>query len=329
MAKIYLDEDADLTLLTDKTVGIFGYGNQGRSQALNLRDSGVNVIIGSIHDRSYEQAIEDGFEVFDLSEAASRSDFLFLLIPDEIMPAVFDEHLAAGVEPGNSLVFASGYNITYKLIKHPETVDILMLAPRMVGHGVREMYLNGEGFPSLIAVDQDASGQALERCLALAKGIGSTSMGALMSSFREETLIDLFAEQVGGAYAIRRYFEVLTEAGCGPEAILLEFYASGEIISIARAYRDMGLWAQMGTHSRTSQYGQEVTSQLTDEQEQAAKEPLREVIKNLENGSFAKEWSAEQKAGFPVWNQVREDNLQHPMVLAERELYRKLGRLKD
>jgi ketol-acid reductoisomerase len=329
MAQMYFDTDADLKHLDGLVLCIIGYGNQGRSQALNMRDSGLQVIVGSQRDSSYERAQADGFEVFKVAEAAEKADVIFILVPDEVMPQVYREQIAPGLAAGNTLVFASGYNITYSFIEPPYNVDVVMLAPRMIGQGVRDTFLSGDGFPSLIAVEQDGSGSALDRVLALAKGIGSTKMGAIMSSFDEETVVDLFAEQAGFLYAIRRYFEVLVEAGCSPEVVMLEFYASGEGIETARAYRDLGLWEQITLHSRTSQYGQEVTSRLTVEEDEAEKQRLHGIVAKIKDGTFAKEWMLEQQSGFPVFKRVRKDNLNHPMILAERELYRILGRLKD
>ena len=194
---------------------------------------------------------------------------------------------------------------------------------------MRETFISGEGFPSLIAVHQDATGLALERTLALCRGIGSTRMGVIESSFLEEATVDLFAEQVGYLYAVRRYCEVLVEAGCSPEVAMLEFYASGEGIETARAYRDIGLWDQITLHSRTSQYGQEVTARMSPEDEEAEREKLRGIISHIQDGSFAREWDAEQRAGFPEFNRVRDLNMGHEMRAAERRLYRVLGRIPE
>lgn len=326
MAQWFFDADADLNFIESKTIGIFGYGNQGQAQALNLRDSGQRVIVGSRQDNSYDLAVKDGFSVHALPEAAAESDILFLLLPDEVMPAVYDAQIADQLKPGDVLVFASGYNIHFGHLRPPDFVDVIMIAPRMIGKGVRETYLNGESFPSLIAVHQDGSGQALERTLALSKGIGSTKMGVIMSSFEEETIVDLFSEQIGGLYAIRRSYEALVEAGCAPETVLLELYASGEGIEIARAYRDLGLWEQITLHSRTSQYGQEVTSLMTPDENEGERRRLRRVIEHIRSGAFDKEWQAEQEEGFSAFDSVRRNNMEHPMVKAERELYRILGR---
>lgn len=329
MAKMYFDDDADLAVLDGKTICIIGYGNQGRSQALNMRDNGLNVIVGSQRDRSYELAKQDGFEVFALTDAADKADIIFVLVPDEVMPQVYEAHIAEQLKSGDVLVFASGYNIAYSFIEPPATVDVVMIAPRMIGQGVRDTFLSGESFPSLIAVEQDGSGEGLQRTLALSKGIGSTKMGVIMSSFMEETIVDLFAEQVGGLYAIRRYCEVLVEAGCSPEVAMLEFYASGEIIETARAYRDIGLFDQLTLHSRTSQYGQEVTSRLPADEEAQVRQKLHGIIDNIRDGTFAKDWMLEQQAGSPVFKRVRKANMNHPMRLAERALYKILGRVRE
>jgi len=329
MAQWYFDDDADLSLLDGLTIGILGYGNQGRSQALNMRDNGLNVIVGNRPDCSFDRAKEDGFPAYDWAEAASRADILFLLVPDEVMPALYDEHVEPGLEEGNALVFASGYNIYFEHIQPPETVDVLMLAPRMIGQGVRDHFVSGESFPSMIAVEQDATGKAMPRVLALAKGIGSTKMGVVMSSFEEETVVDLFTEHLGPLYAIRRHFEALVEAGYSPEVLVMELYGSGEMIAISQAYRDLGLWAQLPLHSRTSQFGQEVWSKMMEEDASGEEERLRRIIENIRNGEFDRRWTAEQQAGYPEFEQQRQKNLNHPMVQAEQKLYRLLGRIED
>ena len=329
MARMYFEADSDLAHLAGQTISIVGYGNQGRSQALNMRDSGLSVVVGSRRDESYRAAVEDGFAVFPVDEAVKRSQVIFLLVPDEVLPQVYCQDIAPNLESGDMLVFASGYNITFDLIKPSSDVDVVLIAPRMIGAGVRDTYLSGEGFPSLVAVHQAATETAFERMLALCEGIGSARMGVIESSFLEETTVDLFAEQVGFLYAVRRYCEVLVEAGCSPEAAMLEFYASGEIIETARAYRDIGLWDQITLHSRTSQYGQEVTSRLSPEEEEAERDRLRAIISHIQDGSFASEWTAEQRAGFPEFNRVRALNMAHEMREAERNLYKVLGRTAD
>jgi ketol-acid reductoisomerase len=328
MSKIFFDEDADLSHVQGKTIAILGYGNQGRSQALNLRDSGLDIIVGSREDSSAVQAREDGFPVYGWAEASARAQIIFLLIPDEIMPQFYAENVDPNLNEHDMLVFASGYNIFFGFLQPSPTIDVVMLAPRMIGHGVRSTYLEGQGFPSLIAVAQDASGQAFERLLALSKGIGTTRTGAILSSFEEETVVDLFSEHLSPLYAIRRNFEALVEAGYDPWVIILELYGSGEGVEINKAYVEQGLWGQITTHSRTSQFGQDVYGRLSPEAESAEKNRLHNIITHIKDGSFAKEWALEQQAGEPMLQRIRTENLQHPIIRAERELYRLLGRKK-
>ena len=325
MAKIYFDQDADLEDLAGRTVAIIGFGNQGASQALNLRDSGVEVIVGSPRDSSAERARMEGFEVFTIAEAAQKADILFLLVPDEVMPQAYTEYIASELRPGKVLNFASGYNITFGFIQPPPDVDVIMVAPRMIGKGVRDTFLRGTGFPSLIAVHQDASGKAMEITLALAKGIGSTRMGAVLTTFTEETTVDLFSEQIGELYFRRIMFEVLTEAGCDPDVVLLEQYASGEWSEIYAAARDIGLWSQLRLHSLTSQYGQQVTSKRFLAAD-ALREQMRRVVEHIRSGEFSEEWVREQQEGYENLLKVTTENLQHPMQAAENRLYRLLGR---
>jgi len=328
MADIFFDKDVDLSFLEGQTLGFIGYGNQGRAQALNLRDSGLEVIAGSGTDWSTKMALEDGITVYGLEEIAQRAEVLFMLVPDEVMPQVYSTNVEPHLREDMVLNFASGYNIAFGLIKPPAFVDVVMVAPRMIGKGVRDTFLRGEGFPSLVAVEQDSSGEAQDRALAIAKGIGSTRTGAILSTFREEAVIDLFSEQSGDMYYLRIMFEVLTEAGCSPEAVLLELYASGELSEMYAAARDMGLWGQLRLHSRTSQYGQQITSKQFMEIE-AIRDSLRQVVANIESGEFAREWQKEQQRGLSNLIEVTNDNLQHPMQQAENRLYRKLGRREE
>lgn len=327
MAKWYFDKDGDLSLLDGKTIGIFGYGNQGRSQALNMRDNGAHVVVGSRSDTSAEQSRQDGFETLPLAEAAAKADILFILVPDEIMPQVMAEHINPGLAAGNTLVFASGYNIYFEKIEPRADVNVVMIAPRMIGRGVREKFVDGTGYPSLVAVHQDATGNAHDLLIALSKAVGSTLMGVIESSFEEETVVDLFAEQSGYLHAVRRGYEALTEAGCSPEAVMLELYASGELREAADYMMEMGLFEQMKLHSRTSQYGQIVYGRPPPADEEADKERLREVIAKIKDGRFAAKWSEVQEndsAELEAGHQAMRDD---PMMVQERALYKRLGRI--
>jgi len=327
MARFFFDTDVRLDLLHGRTIAVLGYGNQGRVQALNLRDGGFTVVVGNRADACADRARADGFAVLSLAEAATLGDYLLLLIADEAQPAVYAADIAPHLRPGQTLVFGSGFNVYYGLIRPPAEVDVVMVAPEMIGVGVRENFLNHTGFSCLIGVEQDASGLALDRAVALAGAIGSTRMGALLSSFEEETLVDLMYEHSGILYHIRRVIEVLVAAGVSPEAAIIGFYASGEESRLTQAYANLGLWHQLPLHSRTSQYGQEVTSQLSPEAEAAERAHLNAIIANVRSGQFARDWQQEQAAGYPTWRRIRRQNVAHPIIQAERALYRQMGRL--
>lgn len=318
MATVYTDSDADLTVLKDRTVGIVGYGNQGRAQALNLRDSGIDVLVGCPPDAYRGRAMADGLAVCDVRDAAERADIVLMLIPDEVQPDVYVAEVAPGLEAGNTLGFASGYNIHYGLIEPDADVDVVMVAPRMIGDAVRSLFLAGTGFPCLVAVGQNPTGQAMAKALALARAIGGTRQGAFESSFEEETLIDLFAEQflwagIGGL--CRTYFDSLVDAGCDPEIVASEMYLSGEMVEVAQAMIDVGFFKQLDLHSHTSQYGQlsRVVAALGGD----LKERAARILDGLRSGAFAEEWTAEQKAGCPALQALKREAFGHPLNRVE------------
>ena len=325
MAKFYFDDDADLKHIDGRTVAIIGYGNQGRSQALNLRDSGIHVIVGSPSDSAAKRAKDDKFEVYSISGASQKADILFMLLPDEVMPAVYDVSIAPNLRPYVVLNFSHGYNIHYKKIIPPEDVDIILIGPRMIGQYVRESYVKGIGFPSLVAVGQDGSGNAHNIMLALCKGIGTTTMGAIESSFREETEVDLFSEQSGDFYVLKNMFEVLVEAGYDPDVVLLEMYASGELSEIYAAARDIGLAHQLKLHSRTSQYGQVVAARKFSD-EAGIKQQFMNVIDHIKSGEFAKEWEEEEKSDYKHLLEETNKILKHPIQDTENRVYKLLRR---
>ncbi|MHC4480766.1 MAG: ketol-acid reductoisomerase [Planctomycetota bacterium] len=321
MATIYYDEDADLRLLEGKTVGVIGYGNQGRAQALNMRDSGVDVLVGCRPDEYRERAVGEGFEVTGVAEAAERADVVLLLIPDEIQPVVYEESVLGGLGEGDALGFASGYNIYFGLVTPPEGVDVIMVAPRMIGSGVRARFLSGEGFPCLVAVGQDATDGALALTLALARAIGGTKAGAFASSFEEEVLIDLFAEQflwAGINKLCRLYYDVLVEASCSPEAVATDLYLSGEMAEVAEAMMTEGFFRQLDLHSQTSQYGQ--LSRADTVLGERIQTRAREVLEGIRNGAFAQEWRQEQERGKPTLNRLKTEALAHPLNEVEQKL---------
>jgi len=324
-AKIFRDTDADLSVLANRVIAIVGYGNQGRSQALNLRDQGVKVVVGSPSDRSAAQAKEDGFGVFTIAEACKKADIVFLLVPDEVLPEVYRDQVAPHLKKRDVLVFASGYNVFFKTIEIAAGIDVVLLAPRMIGKGVRDTYLSGEGYPALIAVERDESGSALPTLLALSKGVGATKMGAVVSSFREETLCDLFTEHTSMVATFRIMFDALVAAGVRPEVAILELYASGELVEVFSAVRDSGLHAQLQLHSRTSQYGQIVVADRNLDAVRLRKS-YDMTLQHIANGDFHREWTKVQSGDKKGFREQLDSVLSSGLQEAEDALYAGLGR---
>lgn len=308
--QLYHDEDADLSLLEGRRIGVIGYGNQGRAQALNLRDSGLEVIIGNRGDDYAERAREDGLSVLSIAQAAARADVVIMLIPDEVMPAVFENEIAPGLAEDDALVFASGYNIAFDLIAPPFFVDVVLVAPRMIGAGVRDLYVAGHGFPSFIGVAQDHSGQAKEIALALAKGIGSTRAGVVETTFAQEAELDLFTEQCFGP----AFGHVLTTA----VDVLLELYMSGELSYTLAKIAELGMIEQTELHSRTSQYGSMSRGMRFRLPELRTK--MQEGLEEIRSGEFAREWAAEQEEGCPTLEMLKESARSLPLYRLEQEL---------
>jgi len=325
MGKFYFDDDADLGHLAGKTVAIIGYGNQGRSQALNMKDNGLDVVVGNIEDEYAETARADDWDVLSIEDAAARGDVLMMLTSDDSQPEVYQNWVKKSLNPGDVMSFAHGFNIHYGEITPEPGIDVVMVAPRMLGEGVRATFLEGRGFPSLIAVAQDASGKAMDMCLAISKAIGSTKMGVLESSFEEEVLIDLFEEHQPSLYGLRCMYQALVEAGCSPEAVMLDLYASGESVKFAEYGRDLGAFERMKRTSVTAQFGHLVWAKQYFDQEKTM-EGMRAMLANIKDGSFIKALKAEkaknQKAIEEVWKQ----NNAHELVKKEHELYQLLGR---
>ncbi len=289
-AAIYFEQDADLSHLRDKTVGVIGYGNQGRAQALNMRDScsqsvpGFRLIIGNPEDRYRDRARSDGFEVFSVGEAASRADVLFLLVPDEALPDLYAADIAPHLKTGACLIFASGYNIAFGLIDPPAHADAGMIAPRMIGVGVRETFLSGEGFYSFVCVHRDATGGGRETVLACAKAVGSLKKGAIEVSMKQEAVLDLYNEQAFGP----AFGHVLLKNGLPPEAVLVEMYLSGEMSYTYRKMAQVGLVNQVNFHSHTSQYG--AMSRGIRYLNLPLKEKFQQTFDEIDSGEFTREW---------------------------------------
>lgn len=332
MSKFYeeseISKDMESKVRKMATV-VFGYGNQGRAQALNLRDSGFRVTVANVDDDYAKAAASDGFEVLSLEEGASRCDIGLLLLPDEVADTVYLKSIAPNLRQGSTLVFASGYNIFYGRIKPDRSLDVLLVAPRMIGAGVRSLCAAHKGFPVLAAVHQAATDSAEQVMLALCAGIGAFNPGGcvLRSSFREETLTDLMGEQaVAGSilYLVKAVYGKLVERGVSPEAALLELYASGEYVEVFSKAAEIGLWGQLRLHSHTSQYGQQtrgprIVNERTDE-------ILSEILDEIESGEFASEWSKEMGSGLTRFRELWDANMRSEMLSHERSLYTRLGR---
>lgn len=327
MGKIYYDNDGYIDVVKDMVVAIIGYGNQGRSQALNMRDSGIKeIIVGSIKDNSWEAANKDGFKTYSISEASSKADILFILLPDEVAPKIYNEEIAPNLKEGTTLNFSSGYNITYGYIKPATNLNVIMVAPRMIGKGVRETYQTGIGFPTFVVVNQDATGNAKDIAIGLAKALGSTKAGAIEVTFNDETYLDLMSEQ--GVWplimtVIDQAFKLYMEKGHSPEAALTELYLSKEPMIMMEKMADMGLFKQLPLHSRTSQYGQISRFKQTDPTYIRAF--LEEQYNKIVAGEFAKEWETEMNNDLKHFEELKKEAFESPISIAETEVKKNLS----
>ncbi|NLJ83859.1 MAG: ketol-acid reductoisomerase [Halanaerobiaceae bacterium] len=303
MVKMYYDQDANLELLADKVIAVLGYGSQGHAQAQNLKDSGLNVIIGLREgSQSAEKAKADGFEVYPTAEAVKKADIIQILIPDEVQARVYKNDIEPNLEAGNALVFSHGFNIHFGQIVPPENVDVFMVAPKGPGHLVRRTYQEGKGVPGLVAVEQDFSGRAFDLGLAYAKGIGATRAGVIQTTFKEETETDLFGEQAvlcGGLTAlIKAGFETLVEAGYQPEVAYFECFH--EMKLIVDLLYEGGLSNMRYSISDTAQYGDlTVGPRIINE---GVKKEMEAVLEDIQSGKFARDWILENAANRPNFN---------------------------
>jgi ketol-acid reductoisomerase len=300
------DDDADLTLLDGKTVAIIGYGSQGHAHALNLKDSGVKVVVGLREDSaSVAQAREQGLEVLSVVEATSRGDLVMILLPDERHHDIWEQEIRDGIAEGNMVLFGHGFSIHYKEVDPPAGVDVGMVAPKGPGHLVRRQFTEGSGVPGLIAVEQDATGNARALALAYAKGIGCTRGGVIETSFKDETETDLFGEQAvlcgGASELVQAGFETLVEAGYDPE--MAYFECLHELKLIADLMYEKGLAGMRFSISNTAEYGDYTRGKrvITDETRAA----MRQILKEIQDGDFAREWIAENRAGQENFKRMR------------------------
>ena len=310
--KIYYDQDANLDLLAGKTVAIIGYGSQGHAHAQNLRDSGVNVVIGQRPGGpNYDLAKEHGFEPLSAAEAARKADCIMILLPDQVQAAVYKADIAPNLAPGKVLFFAHGFNIHFSQILPPKDVDVVMVAPKGPGHLVRRVYTEGGGVPCLVAVHQDASGKAQDIALAYAKGIGGARSGVIETTFKEETETDLFGEQAvlcGGATAlVQAGFETLVEAGYAPE--MAYFECLHELKLIVDLMYEGGIANMRYSISNTAEYGDFTRGPRIVTSE--TKVAMKKILEEIQNGEFAREWMLENRANKPVLNALRRKGAAH------------------
>ena len=321
MARIYYNKDADLKVLKGKKVAVVGYGIQGRAQSLNLRDSGVDVVLGlNLKDETWKRAKADKMKIMSIPDAVKSADIVMMLIPDEAQKSVYDKDVRPYLRAGMTLDFAHGFNILFKRIVPPKDIDVIMVAPKGPGALVRETYLAGIGVPALVAVYQDHSGKAKRTALAIAKGLKATTRGVIETTFKEETETDLFGEQVdlcGGASAlVRTSFDVLVEEGYQPEIAYFEvLHELKLIIDLVQKGGIEGMWDGV---SNTAEYGGRTRgNRIIDSR---TKQTMKEILKDVQSGKFASEWVAEYEAGMPVLRKLREEGEKSEIEVVGRKI---------
>lgn len=330
MAKMYYDKDANLSLLEGKKVAIIGYGSQGHAHALNLKESGVEVVVGLYKgSKSWKIAEEAGVKVAEAYEAAKEADYIMMLVPDEKQPKIYKESIEPNLTEGKALIFAHGFNIHYGQIVPPAYVDVFMVAPKGPGHTVRSQYVEGKGVPCLIAIHQDATGKAKEFALAYAKGIGGSRAGVLETTFKEETETDLFGEQAvlcgGVTELIKAGFQTLVEAGYQPESAYFE--CLHEMKLIVDLINEGGLSYMRYSISDTAEYGDYRTGKriITEESRQG----MKDVLKEIQDGTFARDWLLENQVNRPYFNAVRRKEREEQIEVVGRELRKMMPWVKN
>jgi ketol-acid reductoisomerase len=321
MAKVYYDSDADSNLLKDKTVAIIGYGIQGRGQALCLRDSGIRVVVSEIDGTAnFEQAKKDGFVPVSASEAAKAAEIIQILTQDHVQAKVYNQSIKPNLKKGKALCFSHGFNIRFKQIKPPKNVDVFMVAPKGPGALVRRMFEEGKGVPSLIAIFQDATGEAKQLCLAYAKAIGATRAGVIETTFAEETETDLFGEQVvlcgGVTELIKAGFDTLVEAGYQPE--IAYFEVLHELKLITDLIQETGISGMRRRVSNTACYGDLTRGPMIINER--TRKTMQKLLKAIKSGKFAREWIKENELGRPNFNRLLKQGDEHQIEKVGEQL---------
>ena len=329
MVKCFYDTDADFALLEGKTIAVIGYGSQGHAQAQNLKDSGLDVVVGLRESsKSWAQAEADGLQVLTVAKAAEKAQIIQILTPDETQAATYREDIEPYLTEGKVLMFSHGFNIHFGQIVPPENVDVFLVAPKSPGHLVRRMYVEGAGVPGLIALHQDYSGKAKDVALAYAKGIGCTKAGVFETSFKEETETDLFGEQAvlcgGLSELIKAGFDTLVEAGYAPE--MAYFECLHEVKLIVDLIYEGGLEYMRYSVSNTCEYGDYTRGPRIITEETRAE--MKKILGEIQNGQFAKEWILENQANRPTYNAIKRKEAEHKVEVVGKELRQMMSWLK-
>ena len=321
MKKMYYEQDANWELIAGKKVAIIGYGSQGHAHALNLKESGVSVVVGLYNgSKSWDKAKADGLEVATVAEAVKTADIVMILIPDEKQKKVYYEEIAPNMKAGSILAFAHGFNVHFGSIKPPSDMDVFLIAPKGPGHLVRRVFVDGKGVPCLLAVHQDFSGKAKDIALAYAKGIGGARAGVMETTFKEETETDLFGEQAvlcgGATELVKAGFDTLVEAGYQPE--IAYFECLHELKLIVDLMYEGGLAGMRYSVSDTAEYGDYVSGKrvITD----ATRQEMKQILAEIQDGSFARKWIAENEQGRPNFPKMRSDEAEHQIEVVGKKL---------
>ncbi|WP_073050138.1 ketol-acid reductoisomerase [Dethiosulfatibacter aminovorans] len=330
MSKMYYNSDADLKAFDGKKVAVMGYGSQGHAHSLNLKDNGVDVVVG-LYEGSKSKALaeEAGLTVMSVADAAKAADIIMILLPDTKQKKIYEEEIAPNLEEGNALAFAHGFNIIFNQIVPPANVDVFMVAPKGPGHLVRREFEKGAGVPCLFAVEQDYTGKCRSTALAYAKGVGGTRAGAIETTFREETETDLFGEQAvlcgGASELIKAGFDTLVEAGYQPE--IAYFECLHELKLIVDLLYEGGLEKMRYSISNTAEYGDYMVGKriITDE----TRKEMKKVLKEIQTGQFAHEWILENQAGLPKYSAIKRNETEHLLTKTGRELRKMMSWIED